>query len=237
MQKYIELSEDFEMDGMDWEVKFIDEGESWGAQFMEFAEYCSNYVSNHKIPTIRQFFKFFEQEELDENIIIEFWEHEKCFDDDSEDLELDYDTCKKEMITYYHKSVDFEEFLDRVEDYLKEAVLFIGFPVFCGYNAGIVGYSDWAYYIAPQDISSEFVRDLWEGWNFYKVAVYDEKMNLLDCLGDCYITSNNELLDVLTCNFDIEEENIRLIDNELSRNFNFKTYEPRPIEYEFVEVE
>lgn len=236
MKKYIELSEDFEMNGMDWKVKFIDEGESWATQFMEFTEYCSNYVPNHKIPTIRQFFKFFEKEDIDKNIIIEFWENEEYFDYNTEDLELDYDTCKKEMMTYYHKSVDFEEFLDRIEDYLNNETLFIDFPLFCGYNAGIVGYSDWTYYIAPYDINEDFVRDLWEGWNFYDIAILNDTGEVVDSVCECYISNNEELEDCIKCNFGIEKEDIKLIDNECSRYFDFKKYKMIPASYNFMEV-
>lgn len=236
MQKYIELSEDYDIDGMNWEIQFINGRESWGTQFMEFAEYCSKYIPNHKIPTIRQFFEFFEQKDLDKNIIIEFWENEEYFEYDGDHLKLDYKTCKKEMMFIYHKSIDFEEFLDRIEDYLDNDTLFIDFPLFCGYNAGIVGYSNWAYYVAPQNVNDSFVRDLWKGYNFYNITVYDEKMDSLDCIGGFYITNSDDLLDAITCNFGIKEEDIRLIDNESSRNFNFKTYEPRPVKYEFVEV-
>lgn len=220
----------------DYEVKFIDDGESWGTQFMEFAEYCEKYVPNHKIPTIRQFFKFFEQANLNEGIIKEFWENEEYFDYDGEDLLLDYNTCKKEMLLYYNKDVDFEEFLDRIEDWMDDDILKIDFPLFCGYNAGVVGYSQRAYYITTSDTDTSFVVDLWEGWNFYNVSILSEQGEIVDSICQCYLTNNEDLEECVKSNFGIDKDDINLIKNECSVYSKYPVFEMIPTSYNFIRV-
>lgn len=91
---------------------------------------------------------------------------------------------------------------------------------FYNINYGTVGYSPWSFY---WDITNdrELVNDLWEGRNFYDIAEVDENLEYLDSIGTCNITSTEELLEYLKAYFGVEEKDIVLIDNEISRGLNF----------------
>ena len=49
-----------------------------------------------------------------------------------------------------------------------------------GLQIGTVGYSPWSNFIAPMDVSKSFIRDLWEGWNFYTLSLLDENGEVKD---------------------------------------------------------
>ena len=83
---------------------------------------------------------------------------------------------------------------------------------FYNINYGTVGYSDWNYYWDITD-NIELVRDLWEGWNFYDIAEVNENLEYLDSIGQCYITSEKEIVEYLGDYFGVEEKDIVLIDN------------------------
>lgn len=99
-----------------------------------------------------------------------------------------------------------------------------------------VGYSDWCYYIAPNASYHNFASDLFNGYNFYGVFILDEKGLIIDQLADCYITTDDELIELVQDYFSIDEKDILLIDNEESRYFDFKKVTKQVKEYEFLNI-
>ena len=234
--QYIQLISSAVYDVNDYDVKYITSNDNWAECFIEFCEHCEEYDINSNIPTIRNFFKFYEHQGYEVGAIIDFWEAEEYFDYNSEELSLNYKQCKREIMNYYRRQEDLQEFLEKMEDYINRDDLYIEYPQYLGYNAGTVGYSDWAYYITLGDIDYNFVQDLWEGWNFYDIAILNDKGEYVDGVNECYLPNNKDLIDCVECNFGINRDEIHLIKNECSRYLDFKQYEMIPASYDFIEV-
>lgn len=68
--------------------------------------------------------------------------------------------------------------------------------------SGTVGYSPWSYYIATSydtqvDYRRSWIRDLWDGYNFYDIIAYNENGEYFDSLGCNYITNEDDLMEVI----------------------------------------
>ena len=98
-----------------------------------------------------------------------------------------------------------------------------------------VGYSPWCYYIAPDEKYHQLANDLWNGYNFYDIDILDEKGGMVDCLANCYITSNEDLKIYADEYFGISENDILLVENSCSEYFDFKKVTKQVKEYEFLE--
>lgn len=236
MKQYIRLNASEIYNSMEYGVRFLSDNELWSEAFIGFCEYCKEYNINSNIPSMRNFFKFYEQKGYEVGAIIDFWENEEYFDYEEDNLSLNYKQCKIEMLNYYRNTADMYEFFDRFEDYMNKDDLYIEYPQFLGYNAGTVGYSDWSYYITTEDNDENFVQDLWEGWNFYDVEILDEQGVYSNNICNCYLPNDEDLIECVKCNFGISENEINLIDNEFTTYFNLKKYAMIPASYEFVEV-
>lgn len=100
-------------------------------------------------------------------------------------------------------------------------------------NFGTVGYSPWSYYISWQDVGHDFIRDLYEGWNWYTVMLI-ENNDIGDSLGGCYITNEKELDECIKDNFGIDKDDYLLVDNEETKYFDKpKIKEIRHINYSY----
>lgn len=82
---------------------------------------------------------------------------------------------------------------------------------------GTVGYSQWSYYVAWEDIGETFIRDLYEGWNWYIVIKDDEDG---ESVGNCYITDTDELDSYVKDLFGIDADDYYLVDNEYAEYFD-----------------
>lgn len=80
---------------------------------------------------------------------------------------------------------------------------------------GTVGYSDWSFYVAREGQSHEFIRDLWEGWNWYDFTIIEEGEEV-DFLSELYVTGEEELDRVIYEHFGIDEDDYMLVDNSCS---------------------
>ena len=78
---------------------------------------------------------------------------------------------------------------------------------------GTVGYSPWSYYIAYKDVGYDFIRDLYEGWNWYTISLWSEDGDILDSVGGVYAPNIEELDIVVSDYFGLEPDNYYLIDN------------------------
>lgn len=99
-----------------------------------------------------------------------------------------------------------------------------------------VEYSDWCYYIAPNEEYHQLANDLYNGYNFYDVFILDEKGEIVDQLANCYITNDDELKIYANKHFGISPQDILLIDNAKSKYFKFKKVKKQVKEYEFLEI-
>ena len=83
---------------------------------------------------------------------------------------------------------------------------------------GTVGYSPWSYYIALDDISDEFINDLYNGYNIYDITQYNPEGHMLDSLACVYAPNTSDLIECIEYNFILDEtdENIYLVENDAS---------------------
>lgn len=113
--------------------------------------------------------------------------------------------------------------MDILKDYLASL----------GYIFGSVGYSNWSYYLAAYDDES-YYHDLWEGINFYDIFEYNDKGELVDSVGSCYIKSDEDLANYISLYFQDEPEDIKLIESEFTSFTDYQVYKMIPTEYEFI---
>ena len=85
---------------------------------------------------------------------------------------------------------------------------------------GTVGYSPWSYYIAYKSVEYSFIRDLYEGWNWYVISLWSEDGDMLDSLGSVYAPNIEELDSVVSDYFGLEPDNYYLIDNMYTQYFD-----------------
>lgn len=85
------------------------------------------------------------------------------------------------------------------------------------YSFDTVGYSPWSYVIYDRYYKWEYVRDLWEGWNFYDITLLDEENNWIDSISNCYIVDldKEDLNKYLKYYFNIDDYYV--VDNEVSK--------------------
>lgn len=85
---------------------------------------------------------------------------------------------------------------------------------------GTVGYSPWSYYIAYKSVEYSFIRDLYEGCNWYVISLWSEDGDMLDSLGSVYAPNIEELDSVVSDYFGLEPDNYYLIDNMYTQYFD-----------------
>ena len=85
---------------------------------------------------------------------------------------------------------------------------------------GTVGYSPWSYYIAYKDVEYDFIRDLYEGWNWYCISLWSEEGDILDSVGGVYAPNIEELDIVVSDYFRLEPDDYYLIDNMYTQYFD-----------------
>lgn len=88
-----------------------------------------------------------------------------------------------------------------------------GYIEHLGYNVGTVGYSQWAYYIALPDVPESYIRDCWEGWNWYAITQYNRDGDVVDTLGGVYAPTDEDIADAIADHFSFDGPAL-LVDNE-----------------------
>ena len=88
-----------------------------------------------------------------------------------------------------------------------------------GYQFGTVGYSQWSYFTSPDTYSYDYIRDYWEGWNFYSLLQLDEQGKIIDSIGGLYLTDEGQLMDYISGYFEYDGTPY-IVDNESSSYFN-----------------
>lgn len=85
---------------------------------------------------------------------------------------------------------------------------------------GTVGYSPWSYYIAYKDVEYSFIRDLYEGSDWYCISLWSEEGDILDSVGGVYAPNIEELDNVVSDYFGLEPDSYYLIDNIYTEYFD-----------------
>ena len=137
-------------------------------------------------------------------------EYEWRYDED----ECTFDEFKKEFIIEDDFNYELYEFLiDYVPDDQMEWILNE-----IGVKIGTVGYSPWCYYIALDGVSSDFIDDLYNGYNIYDITQYSTDGNMLDSLSWVYAPKESYLINTIKDYFILDEADdyIYLVENDAS---------------------
>ena len=129
---------------------------------------------------------------------------------------------EEDYLRYY---ATLEDFLSIDPEFFIEKILDAPGKVFeffesNGLQIGTVGYSPWSNFIAPMDVSKSFIRDLWEGWNFYTLILLDENGEVKDSSYEVYIPDTEELKEVVYNYFGITD--FYLVDNNEASYMDIK---------------
>lgn len=91
-----------------------------------------------------------------------------------------------------------------------------------GINVGTAGYSQWAQYVTVGD-RCEFCSDLWDGYNFYNIFVYNVDkngvLNPCDLICENYITDDDDLKTVVDDMINSDNATIYLWNNDNAAYF------------------
>ena len=136
-------------------------------------------------------------------------QYEWYYDED----ECSFEDFKKEFIIEDDFNHELYEFLidyitdDKLENILKEI----------GVKFGTVGYSPWNYYITLNDVSDDFISDLYNGYNIYDIIQYDTEGYMLDSLHSVYAPNTSDLITYIKDYFNINKDDyIYIEDNDAS---------------------
>lgn len=208
--------------------------ENLGEKIAEFTKYCYEYMAKpHKKMTIYNFIDFWEQANIEDEVMKELWIGYNELWDEEEDWSI-YQ-IKLDMIDTY-KDGSIGDLLEQVDNNWKVDDFIKPYLEFLGYQFDTVGYPNWGYYVAINELDYEYIHDLWDGTNFYDIEVLNEQGEVVDSVCECYLSNNEDLIECVRCNFGIKEDEINLIKNECSEYFDFKQFHMIPASYNFIEV-
>ena len=103
-----------------------------------------------------------------------------------------------------------------------------------GIKFGTVGYSQWCYYIALDGVSSDFIDDLYNGYNIYDITQYDINGNMLDSLSCVYAPNETDLIYTFKDYFILndKDDTIYLVDNDTSMYIEHEKFKKVETYYE-----
>lgn len=214
-----------DVDSMDYDVKFWPGGWYDGPEYKDVLETImelNKKINNEEITIYDMLRKYMEHnltgEEREEIFreITEYHGNEEFYKDVYELLD---DGFVYEILEYLQED---KEFLEKIAS-LYDCVF------------GTVGYSPWAYYLAWGDLERSFIRDLYEGWHWYHLALLDEEGNVIESVGGCYIPETSDLHSYVKDYFGIEKNDYWLVDNTEATYFDHKKIkEVTDINYSYV---
>lgn len=175
------------------------------------------------------FYQYIDEMEDKMDILINIIDYAVFFDHE-EDLELYNYKGLKTILKEWYGEIDFKTLYNfyGYNDFLQEYIEFLG------YKTGIVGHSQWSYYITVED--EDYVKDLYEGCNFYDIAILNESGEVIGSLCWIYAPDEFNLQCGISCNFDINMEDIVLVDNNTSEFFNLPKVKKVVDSYKFINV-
>lgn len=106
-----------------------------------------------------------------------------------------------------------EHYLTELVDFNKELEEFFSHA---GLDFGTVGYSPWSYCLS-KGYDSIMLRDIYENWNFYTVALIEDGIEV-ESYYNIYIPSVKELKEIVEDMFDVKD--FYLVDNDEATYMN-----------------
>lgn len=235
INKYIELQPTMYIEDYTVDVKYLGDSYDYN-ELIDFIKINQGITQRVKEFSFNTFFDFFEKNNYNKKALFDLINEQFEYLDDEELEKMSYEEQKEEISNYYGK-LDFDP-IQEITYYLGivENEFIRKYLEYLGFQYGTIGYSNWSYYIALDDVEHEFIQDLWEGWNFYDIAILDDKGEYIDGLCCCYIRNNEELTECIKDNFGIKKEDIKLINNDSAEYFDYSKVSKIVKEYEFIEI-
>lgn len=128
-----------------------------------------------------------------------------------------------ELLDFIHNEFEYGGLEEWIEDGLLPSNNF---------QSGIVGHSQWAYFIAHENVDTNYIRSIWDGADFYTISRLDDKGDILDSIGKVYAEDTETLIDHVSEL--IGDVPYMVVDNEVSLSMNVPKLEKlRHVEYTF----
>lgn len=129
-----------------------------------------------------------------------------------------------------------EYLIQQVTNYFEVDDFIQPYLEFLGYQFGQVGYPEWGYYVATNELEYQYISDFWNGANFFDMNLLNEQGEVVECTSQCHLTNDEDLEICVKDYFGIKKDEINLIKNECSEYFDFKQFEMIPTSYNFIRV-
>lgn len=135
----------------------------------------------------------------------------------------------------YYDVVDFLEYHMSVEE--SDAVIRT-IARENNFKFGTVGYSSWAHYLAHDKLSSEYVRSIWDGSNFYTIALVDGNGDFNNSVGRVYAETMEELVEYTLDCFNIDrEKGFKVVNNQVGLYVDMpKVREIKNVTYSYEDI-
>lgn len=188
-----------------------------------------------------------------------FWES-KAFGEETFEYAIDevafYHVLDDDQYNYFSeikgidKQLDYladkwtiEDYRDEIEDrviYNAENEEILNYLNYIGFDAGTVGYSPWSYYLASPMYGDDYINDLWNGYNFYDLFLYDLEKGLddYDCvIVQVYAPSLYDLRCEIATHFGLKDDEYMLGGSSYSfKYWDIEKFEKVPGSYKLVQV-
>lgn len=215
MKKFIQLSNS-DMSGYDTDYTLFFGGQHlfFDVRDIEnFMECMQKEFTRIKPLCSKTFYRYIDKMEDKKDILVNLVSYSN-YELEEEELELMECEELKMLLNEWYGEVDLKLLVD-VYDYYDFVQ---GYIRYLRYKVGVAGYSQWSYYITVEDES--YVKDLYEGYNFYDMALLDESGKVVDSVDRAYIPNEEDLIKVIKFNYEIDEKDVVLVDNEEGKYFS-----------------
>lgn len=121
-----------------------------------------------------------------------------------------------EQAAFTDWAVEFYELeSEAMEFFIKSAELkeLLAYFNYLGYKVGTVWDRDWSPYIAWPGTCPDYIDSIWEGRNFYDVALIDNDGVVADSICNCYLPTGLDLFNFIELDFGLERDSYLLVSN------------------------
>ena len=116
---------------------------------------------------------------INKNYILDYLEEELLYHYDP-DVLIEMNNIKKVIFEDLEQEL-IDEWYYRATEEEKEQVFYD-----LGLQVGSAGYSNWATIIAYKDLNINYLKDLWDGYNFYDIRIHDNQGCLIDSISELW---------------------------------------------------
>ena len=152
---------------------------------------------------------------INKDYIIDYLKEELLYHYDL-DVLIEMNNIKKVIFEDLEQEL-IDEWYYRATEEEKEQVFYD-----LGLQVGSAGYSNWATIIADKDLNINYLKDLWDGNNFYDMQLYDNQGNMMESISELWYPDLEleEIQSYIKAYFGID--NPVFIDNEIVQYIDIK---------------